>query len=125
MKTINFLAFVALLAFLEQFALAASKDKFIDSIEAELGTSDSSGQARQPVKATAPGQEPVTGTIVRNGRKISNGYTIVKMGDTLSQIARDIYGDSIHYDRIYQANRRLLKNPHSVLAGLRLRIPLP
>ena len=164
MKIIILLVFVALQALFEQFAFAAGQDKFIDSIEAELGTSNSRGQVTRPVKPAAPGQEsahdpyvdaimeeandlsvtavnapkgkeiirnqpgskpPVTGTLVRNGRKISNGYIIVRRGDTLSQIAKDIYGNSTDYDRIYRVNRRLLRNPHSVIAGQRLRIPLP
>lgn len=58
------------------------------------------------------------------GREIRNGYIVVKNGDSLSQIAIDIYGDPLAYGRIYEANRNVLNDPDVVSAGERLFIPI-
>ena len=52
----------------------------------------------------------------------SRFYT-VKSGDTLSQISKDHYGDANKYDRIFQANRPMLKDPDKIYPGQVLRIP--
>ena len=47
----------------------------------------------------------------------------VKKGDTLSAIARQVYGDGASWNRIQEANPIVLKNPDLIHAGLVLRIP--
>lgn len=49
-------------------------------------------------------------------------YT-VQAGDTLSKIAREYYGDSKEYRRIYEANRDKLDDPDEISAGQELVIP--
>jgi nucleoid-associated protein YgaU len=49
-------------------------------------------------------------------------YT-VKVGDTLSKIAKRYYGDSSLYRRIFEANRRVLRDPDDIQVGQVLRIP--
>ncbi len=49
-------------------------------------------------------------------------YT-VRGGDTLVKIARELYGDPNSWDRIYQANRDQLANPHALKIGQVLSIP--
>ena len=49
-------------------------------------------------------------------------YT-VKLGDTLSKIAKDHYGDASKYPLIFEANRPLLKDPDRIFPGQVLRIP--
>ncbi len=49
-------------------------------------------------------------------------YTVVK-GDTLSKIAKQHYGDANAYNRIFEANRPLLKDPDEIYPGQVLRIP--
>lgn len=49
-------------------------------------------------------------------------YT-VKTGDTLSQIAKDYYGDAADYMRIFDANRNILSDPDVIRPGQILRIP--
>lgn len=48
---------------------------------------------------------------------------VVKKGDTLWGIARQIYGTGKHWPRIQQANPVVLKDPDLVNPGLVLRIP--
>jgi nucleoid-associated protein YgaU len=50
-------------------------------------------------------------------------YYEVKKGDTLSKIAKEIYGDASLYPKIFEANRDQLKNPDLIRVGQKLRIP--
>lgn len=47
----------------------------------------------------------------------------VKSGDTLSKIARDVYGDPMKYNAIFEANQPLLDHPDKIYPGQILRIP--
>lgn len=49
-------------------------------------------------------------------------YT-VKKGDTLSKIAKFVYGDSSLWMRIYEANQGEIPNPHEIKVGQRLLMP--
>jgi LysM repeat protein len=52
----------------------------------------------------------------------SQFYT-VKSGDNLSKIAKQHYGDANQYNKIFEANRPLLKNADDIYPGQVLRIP--
>lgn len=49
-------------------------------------------------------------------------YTVVK-GDTLSRIAKDMYGNANSYMKIFEANRPMLSHPDKIYPGQVLRIP--
>jgi|GEM_PF-5251018 len=49
-------------------------------------------------------------------------YTI-KKGDTLSKIAFNFYGDSGQWEKIYEANKDILKNPNVISEGTEIIIP--
>ncbi len=49
-------------------------------------------------------------------------YT-VKKGDSLSKIAKAVYGDPMKYKIIFEANKPMLKNPDLIYPGQALRIP--
>jgi hypothetical protein len=51
-----------------------------------------------------------------------NGY-IVQKGDTLAQIARNVYNDAARWREIYDANRNTVQNPHRLRVGQVLVIP--
>ena len=57
--------------------------------------------------------------------KVGKDYTTIKVkrGDTLSTIARNIYGNSSKYRMIYEANKDVLKSPNSIYVGAVLKIP--
>lgn len=52
----------------------------------------------------------------------SRWYTVEK-GDTLSKIAKAHYGNANEYNRIFEANRPMLKHPDRIYPGQLLRIP--
>jgi nucleoid-associated protein YgaU len=47
----------------------------------------------------------------------------VKPGDTLSKIAKELYGDSNAYHKIFEANTPMLSDPNKIYPGQMLRIP--
>ena len=49
----------------------------------------------------------------------------VKSGDTLVSIARKVYGTSKGWERIFEANKGLLKSPTRVRPGMELKVPPP
>jgi nucleoid-associated protein YgaU len=54
----------------------------------------------------------------------SSGRTYkVQPGDTLSKIAKEFYGNSNEYNRIFEANRDKLQSPDKIEAGQELVIP--
>ena len=48
---------------------------------------------------------------------------VVVSGDSLSKIAKREYGDANEWNRIYEANRGLLKDPDKIYPGQKLTIP--
>ena len=50
-------------------------------------------------------------------------YYDVKPGDSLSKIAKQLYGDANKYLLIFEANRPMLKDPDAIFPGQKLRIP--
>jgi nucleoid-associated protein YgaU len=49
-------------------------------------------------------------------------YTVQK-GDSLSKIAKQFYGESSEWRRIYEANRDRIKDPDMIQPGWKLTIP--
>lgn len=54
--------------------------------------------------------------------RAGTSYT-VKSGDSLSKIAKHVYGDSSKWHQIYEANRDKIKNPDLIQPGWELTIP--
>jgi len=52
-----------------------------------------------------------------------HGQYTVKGGDSLSKIARYIYGDASAFTKIFEANRDILKTPDVIHPGQVLKIP--
>lgn len=50
-------------------------------------------------------------------------FYVVKSGDSLSKIAKQIYGDAGRYPEIFAANRPMLSDPDKIYPGQTLRIP--
>lgn len=49
-------------------------------------------------------------------------YTVEK-GDSLSKISKAMYGDAMQYNKIFEANKPMLKDPDEIYPGQKLRIP--
>ena len=78
------------------------EDKEPDFSDVVSGSSSSAG---------APKDEAATRT-----------YTVVA-GDSLSKIARKVYGDAGRWKEIFEANRDTIKNPDLIHPGQSLKIP--
>jgi nucleoid-associated protein YgaU len=65
----------------------------------------------------SPGGESPVATV--GGQKF---YT-VQSGDTLSQISTRVYNTSRHADRIFEANRDRINDPHTLYVGTKLAMP--
>lgn len=48
---------------------------------------------------------------------------VVKAGDSLSKIAKEVYGDAKRWKEIYEANKDKIKNPDVIHPGQELVIP--
>ena len=51
-------------------------------------------------------------------------YVVVK-GDSLSKIAKGVYGDAKQWKRIFEANQDQIKDPDLIQPGWKLKIPRP
>jgi nucleoid-associated protein YgaU len=56
------------------------------------------------------------------GGAAKRSYT-VKSGDTLSGIAKELYGDASQWKKIHSANADLIQNPDKIQPGWTLQIP--
>jgi len=54
---------------------------------------------------------------------VESRFHEVKPGDTLSKISRDVYGDPMKYNVIFEANKPMLDHPDKIYPGQMLRIP--
>ncbi len=50
-------------------------------------------------------------------------YYEIASGDTLSKIAKRVYGNAGDYVRIFEANREVIKDPDKIYVGQKIRIP--
>ncbi len=50
-------------------------------------------------------------------------FHTVERGDTLSKIAKEVYGDAMKYPIIFEANKPMLTSPDLIYPGQVLRIP--
>lgn len=83
------------------------------TVSATPATPATTGAAAQPAAAAAPAASEAW---------TSRTYT-VKSGDTLSKIAREMYGEASKYPQIFEANKPMLKDPDEIYPGQVLRIP--
>ena len=71
--------------------------------------------------AAAPKAAPTAGAPAA-AAKPTRYYTI-KSGDSLSKIAKEMYGDANAYDKIFEANREVIVDPDKIYPGQQIRIP--
>lgn len=51
-------------------------------------------------------------------------FYVIKKGDTLSGLAMKYYGNAREYQRIFEANREVIRDPNLIYVGQKIRIPL-
>ena len=79
------------------------------------------------VGSTAPNPPPKAsfGNVnsgVASTAPVAKTYTVVS-GDSLSRIAKHVYGDANRWHDIFNANRDLLDNPEKIQPGQVLKLP--
>lgn len=62
------------------------------------------------------------GATARNVAAASKTY-VVKAGDSLSKIAKELLGDANRWKEIYEANKDTIKDPNTLNVGQKLVIP--
>ncbi|CAB1276529.1 LysM peptidoglycan-binding domain-containing protein [Candidatus Nitrosacidococcus tergens] len=89
----------------------------------------------KPIPPISVPEMGITSTSKSASNKVSNQSTsnyqnssstdivTVMPGDSLSSIARQVYGDGTKWKIIYEANRDKLKSPNAIFAGMKLVIP--
>ena len=103
----------------EKAVLFAGNVEGIDSVDDRIHVS--SPVATSAPLATAATPAPAAAPAVQDSWT-SRTYT-VKSGDTLSKIAKEMYGDAGTYQQIFEANQPMLKDPDKIYPGQVLRIP--
>ena len=93
--------------------------KLIDGTLSDLVCDISVSQQQQ---AAQQGSATMTAGASVSGGQNQRSYT-VKLGDTLSSISREFYGDASQYLKIFEANRDILRNPNMISPGQELVIP--
>jgi hypothetical protein len=76
------------------------------------------------IKRHAGWQDEVEADIKVANTDLHGQYT-VKGGDSLSRIAKYIYGDASAFTKIFEANRDILETPDVIHPGQVLKIPRP
>jgi len=75
-----------------------------------------------PKNATAATVAPATP--VKSATDSNSGVYVVRSGDTLIKIARDLYNDASKWEAIYAANRKTIgDDPAELQAGMKLTLP--
>ena len=74
------------------------------------------------VDTSLPSPQTQTAAAAAGGAGSSKTYT-VKAGDTLSKIAKEIYGNANEYQKIFEANQDKLQSPDKIQVGQELVIP--
>lgn len=78
--------------------------------------------AATPAATTASTGSVQSSTTASGDGWQSRTYT-VKSGDSLSKIAKEMYGDASKYPQIFEANKPMLSDPDKVYPGQVLRVP--
>lgn len=102
------------------------KNQAWDQIKlADPGYADLTADIRVDPSLAKPGQSAGNAGGAHGDGQSMNDMQVydVKAGDTLSKIARQFYGDSNQYMRIFDANRDQLQDPNKIQVGQKLKIP--
>ena len=96
-----------------------AKTQVADAKTKPVATEEKTKTAAKPIPAASdkvPASAPVA--------KASAQQYTVKAGDTLTRLAEQFYSTGNKWEKIYEANRDVLKNPNYIYIGMKLVIPL-
>ena len=66
---------------------------------------------------------PDFSNVQSGGSSTATKIYVVKSGDSLSKIAKAEYGNANDWNRIFEANKDILKDPNKIFPGQKLKIP--
>ena len=69
------------------------------------------------------GGSPDFSNVQSGGSSTATTVYVVKSGDSLSKIAKNEYGNANDWNRIFEANKDILKDPDKIYPGQKLKIP--
>jgi ABC-type nitrate/sulfonate/bicarbonate transport system substrate-binding protein len=90
------------------------------AVKTKLPTAEEKAKAPPPSVEKPPPAPRVAMSTLAAGRSQQH---VVKLGDTLSKIAGQYYDSILEWERIYDANKGIVKNPHFIYIGMKLVIP--
>ena len=79
-------------------------------------------EAAHSVQADAAGSAAPVDAPATEG-EVSTEFYVIESGDTLSKIAKRVYGDAMQYTKIFEANREVIEDPDKIFVGQKIRIP--
>src|SRR6266850_2324997 len=100
-------------------APASAKPPVVEAKTKPLATEEKPKLAAKQVPPTSDKAQASAPTPKSSG---SQQYT-VKSGDTLSKLAGQFYNSGDKWEKIYEANKDVLKNPNYIYIGMKLMIP--
>lgn len=96
-------------------------------VSGTVGSGEDRFTAVQAILQAMPTAQPnvqVDANFAAMGGGGSSGRTYtVKAGDSLSKIAKEVYGDAAQWKKIHEANRAAIPNPDVIHPGQELTIP--
>ncbi len=98
----------------------ATKTVTVKGVAADLATKEKIVLCCGNVRSVAKVDDQMT--VVQSSAPASSFYE-VKAGDSLSKIAKLVYGDGNAYGPIFEANKPMLSDPNKIYPGQQLRIP--
>ena len=105
----------------------------VSNLNVELGTSvtvdgstDTNADREKVILAlgNVDGISVVQDNIYVTNPEPESTFHEVKSGDSLSKIAKEVYGDAMKYNIIFEANQPMLSHPDKIYPGQILRIPV-
>jgi NitT/TauT family transport system substrate-binding protein len=109
-----------------QPASAPTAKERVPAAEAKVKTASSDEKAKPVAKqpaASEQAQDPQSVAKSGDGSAMTAQQYTVKAGDTLSKIAAYFYNSAFKWEKIYEANRDVVKNPNYIYIGMKLMIP--
>ena len=98
----------------------AEASKIVMAVGNNDGIDKVDNQMRVPLSSIQPAAAPDADDHADEDKVT---FHTVESGDTLSAIARKVYGDANKYPVIFEANKPMLSNPDRIYPGQVLRIP--
>ena len=100
----------------------AEASKIVMAVGNKDGITKVDNQMRVPLSSLPPAATPPATPDADADEEAVVFYPVAK-GDTLSAIAKRLYGDANKYMRIFEANTPMLSHPDKIYPGQVLRVP--